>query len=329
MRILLISRPGDCFPYIISNGLLEMLRKHGFEGEIIHEIPFLMRSLPLNEKPIRWDVNLGFRFRERIKYFRSDYRLRKKLAKADMIIISECFANLFWRNYMYVEILRKISKAKIVSYTDGPLDSAPEHKLRWLNSNDFDETRFDYNLFVTDKIERKWELKANQFKIGVKLTELANIKLSTNIFQVLFDFDQEGFEEERELQIRTIETLGIRNRKLTGNYSNKEIRQIYSESNLLFLSFPETFGLSIAEALYYGCKIMIPDRSWVMSWDLYEELPECFVVYTGDNIAEILRMESENSNGSREKVQRQFQEKYPFFVNGNTIELENFLNHFS
>jgi hypothetical protein len=258
-----------------------------------------------------------------------DHRLKKKLAEADLIIVSECFANLFWRNYMYIEILRKISKAKIVSYSDAPLNSAPIHKLRWLNSNDFDETRFDYNLFVTDKIQRKVELKANQFKIGVKLTELTDFNLSNNIFQVLFDFEQDGFEEERELQVRAVQSLGIQNKKLFGKYTNKEIRQIYSESNLLFLSSPETFGLSIAEALYYGCKIMIPDRSWVMSWDLYEELPECFVVYNRDNIVEVLISELMSLNNSREKVQRQFQEKYPFFTHGNTNEVEKFLNQFS
>lgn len=329
MRILIFSRPGDCFPNIISKGLLEMIQNHGFEAEVIHEIPFLMRSLPLNEKPIRWEVNLGFRIREKIKYCWTDYRLKKKLAKADLIVVSECFANLFWKNYLYIEILRKISKAKLVSYSDGPLNSAPDHKLRWLNSNDFDETRFDFNLFVTDKIEQKFELNANQFKIGVKLTELTEFKLSTKIFQVLFDFDQEGFEEEREFQVRAVNSLGIQNKKLIGKYSNKEIRQIYSESNLLFLSFPETFGLSIAEALYYGCKIMIPDRSWVMSWDLYEELPDCFVVYNRNNITEVLRKELMSVNFSREKIQRQFQEKYPFFVHGNTNELEKFLNQFS
>jgi hypothetical protein len=328
MRIIIISRSGDRFPNIISKGLLEMIQNLGFEGEIIYEIPFLMRSLPLNEKPVRWEANIGFRLREKIKYFIYDYKLKKKLAKSDLIIVSECFANLFWRNYIYVEVLRKISKAKIVSYTDGPLDSAPEHKLRWLTTNDFDETRFDYNLFVTDKIERKLDLNANQFKIGVKLTELNNFKFTSNIIQVLFDFDQEGFEQERELQIKAVESLGIQYRKLIGKYSNKEIRKIYSESNLIFLSFPETFGLSIAEALYCGCRIIIPDRSWVMSWDLYEKLPECFVVYNSDNIIDVLRKESESTNYSRDKVQRDFLEKYPFFLNGNKNELEKFLIQF-
>ena len=184
MRIFIVSRPGDCFPNIISKGLLEMIRNQGFEAEVIHAIPFLMRSLPLNEKPIRWEVNIGFRIREKIKYFLTDYRLKKKLAKADLIIVSECFANLFWKNYLYVEILRKVSKAKIVSYSDGPLNSAPDHKLRWLNSDDFDETRFDFNLFVTDKIEQKFELTAKQFKIGVKLTELTELALPLSLIHI-------------------------------------------------------------------------------------------------------------------------------------------------
>ena len=246
-----------------------------------------------------------------------------------MIIISECYANLFWRNYLNIEILRKNSKAKIVSYSDGPLNAAPLHKKRWINENDFDETRFDYNLFVTDKIEQKNALKSNQFKVGIKLTELFKFKSIESNFQVLFDFDQEGFEEEREYQINVVESLGIRNTKLIGQYSNHEIRKIYSQNNLLFLSFPETFGLSIAEALYYGCKIMIPNRSWVMSWDLYEKLPNCFIEYNIDNIEELLKNEIINQNNSREKVQLEFIEKYPFFINGNTIELQKFIKQVS
>ena len=77
MRIIIISRPGDCFPNIISKGLKEMIQKQGFEVEILYEIPYLMRSLPLTEQPIRWEANFGFRIREKIKYFFHDFFLKK------------------------------------------------------------------------------------------------------------------------------------------------------------------------------------------------------------------------------------------------------------
>lgn len=328
MRILIISRPGDCFPNIISKGLLEMIRNQGFEAEIAHKIPFLMRSLPLNEKPIRWEVNLGFRLREKIKYFLSDYWFKKKLAKTDLIIVSECFANLFWRNYLYIEVLRKISKAKIVSYSDGPLNSAPLHKTRWLNGNDFNESRFDYNLFLTDKIEQKFELNTNQYKIGVNLC-ISDVFLLKNIsdsFKVLLDFDQPGFDDERKFQQTYLQSQNIPFTRLKGIYSNKNLREIYQNHNILFLSFPETFGLSIGEALSLGCKVAIPNRNWVMSWDLFDELPYFFIQYDSESIFQVLEEEKKTTLKDRLKVIKDFKVLYPEFIFGHTDNLKLFLS---
>ncbi len=329
MRILIISRPGDCFPNIISKGLLEMIRNQGFEAEITHEIPFLMRSLPLNEKPIRWEVNLGFRLREKIKYFFHDFLLKKKLAKKDVIIISECFANLFWKNYLYVEAIRKITNARIVSYTDGPLDSAPLHKKRWINNNDRDEDFFDFNLFLTDKIERKVQLKKNQYKIGVNLCISEEIIKVDCDFKILLDFEQIGFESERTFQKMFLLSQNILFTQLLGQYTNAQIRKIYSEHNILFLSYPETFGLSIGEALCVGCKIAVPDRNWVMSWDIYDELPYFFIIYNSENLYEILEKEKKLSKEERIRVIKDFKSLYPDFIFGNDKNLEMFLHQLS
>jgi hypothetical protein len=328
MIILIVARSGDCFPNIISKGLLKMFQNQGLEAEVIHEIPFLMRSLPLNQKPIRWEVNLGFRVRQKIKYFWNDYRLKKKFAKADLIIVSECFANLFWKNFIYIEVLRKISKAKIVSYSDGPLNSAPLHKLRWLNENDFDESRFDYNLFLTDKIEQRFKLNTNQYKIGVNLciSEKFQTKNNFKSFKVLLDFDQPGFENERKLQLTYLQHQNIPFTRLIGKFSNKHIREIYLNHNILFLSFPETFGLSIGEALSLGCKIAIPNRDWVMSWDLFDELPYFFLQYNSENIFEILEEEKNATLEDRLKVISDSKALYQDFVYGNEDNLKLFLS---
>lgn len=328
-KIVIISRPGDCFPNIISKGLLKMLQNQGLEAEVIHEISFLMRSLPLKEKPIRWEVNLGFRLRQKIKYFLNDYRLKKKFANADLIIVSECFANLFWKNYIYIEVLRKISNAKIVSYSDGPLNSAPLHKLRWLNENDFDESRFDYNLFLTDKIEQRIDLHSNQYKIGVNLciSDIFQAKNDYQSFKVLLDFDQPGFEKERKLQLTHLQSQNISFTQLKGQYSNNHIRDIYLNHNILFLSFPETFGLSIGEALSLGCKVAIPNRNWVMSWDLFDELPYFFLQYNSENIFKILEEEKNATSEDRFKVIADFKALYPEFVFGHENNLKMFLSN--
>ena len=235
---------------------------------------------------------------------------------------------MFWKNYIYIEVLRKISNAKIVSYSDGPLNSAPLHKKRWLNGNDFNESRFDFNLFLTDKIEKKFELNANQYKIGVNLciSDVFQLNNISDSFKVLLDFDQPGFEDERKLQQTYLQSQYIPFTRLKGIYSNRNLRAIYQNHNILFLSFPETFGLSIGEALSLGCKVAIPNRNWVISWDLFDELPYFFLQYDSENIFQILEEEKNSTLNDRLKVITDFKALYPEFVFGHEDNLKLFLS---
>ena len=108
MKIAILSRPGDCFPNIISKGLVEMFAKENVYAEIINDaIPMLMRLLPLSEEPKHWKNNLHFRIRNKIKFYFHDYKIINRLEKYDAIILSECLPNAYWRNYYDIESLKK------------------------------------------------------------------------------------------------------------------------------------------------------------------------------------------------------------------------------
>ena len=176
----------------------------------------------------------------------------------------------------------------LISYTEGPLDSAPLNKQKHLDKDDYDESIYDFNLFVTDIMELRKELNTKQALAGVNIS---NYEILTPIhkteFLAVLDFVQPGFEKYRHDQIRVLQSLGIKTIQLEGWYKIEEIRRIYSQASAFFLSFPETFGLPIAECLACGAYIFSPDSSWPMSWRLDKnlvsmgpgQLPDCFQIY--------------------------------------------------
>jgi hypothetical protein len=339
MKIAIITQDKPCFPRVISEGLRDALINNNCKVELIHAIPFLMRSLPLKKKPIRWHANFNYRLRQKIKYIFHDYFLVKKLQNFDIIIVAESYANLFWENYLYIEILRKKTNAKIISYSDSPLNAAPINKLRWLKSSDFDESRFDANLFLTNTVEVYYPNKANQFTIGVNLSYLYKQELfnKNNILAVL-DFPQNGYESDRLLQIQVLNELGIQTLELKENYSREDILKIYQSATFFFLSSPETFGLSIAECLSFGTLIFTPSSSWPMAWRLNKNpksnedgfLPSmCFKVYGDEaNLKNILNnlIIEYDFNNSPQNVIKCFRENYTNYFEGDRNQFEAFLN---
>lgn len=291
MKIAILSRPGPCFPSIISEGLQQMLQELNIESNIHYNgISVIMRLLPMNEKPRRWKSNFQFRIRDKLWNYFSDRRLLNELKKCDAIVISECYPNAFWRDYFAIATLKKIVKGKVISYTEGPLDSAPGIKQSLLSADDYPEDIYDYNLFVSELIEvRKKAHPPRQYEIGMNIIyEGFQLNKKTG-FTALIDFAQPGFEQFREQQKRVLKKLNIPFIELEGKYQLDAIRQLYQQASVFFLAFPESIGLPIAECLASGTYIFVPDEKWPMAWRLPVEecpstmmLPDCFKVYHSD-----------------------------------------------
>jgi hypothetical protein len=342
MKIAIISRSGPCFPNIISQGLMHSLKQLDNHVDIFYEgIPFLMRLLPLSKRPKRWHNNWHFRLRNKIIFYLKDKAFIKTLNNYDIIIISECYPNAFWKNYFAIEELRKLYKGKVVSYTEAPIEAAPANKLRHFDEDDYDETRFNYNLFVTDRMEIEWVLNEKQSKFGINLTYNKKLvpKTKTNFIAVV-DFAQPGYENIRATQLAILKKLEIETIVLEGRYPIEEIQEIYRNAAIFFMAFPETFGLPIAECLACGTMIATPSSSWPMAWRINENpksneegtLPsQCFKVYKNETDLEQMLIDLQQNFDFIEtplKVVREFKNVYSHFYNGNIEALKSMMKDF-
>ena len=315
-----------------------MLNELGVANKIFYDsIPMLMRLLPLRKKPKRWHNNLQFRIRNKLTHYSKDKHLLKELQQYDAIVLSECYPNAFWKNYLAIEEFKKIYEGALISYTDGPLDAAPLHKIKHLDKDDYDESVYDFNLFVTDTLEIKTRVHDKQAVAGICIAQNAALRpQQKKEFIAVVDFAQPGYEAYREQQIRVLRKTGIKTIVLDGTYPIQTIREIYREAAIFFLSFPETFGLPIAECLACGTYVCTPDSAWPMAWRLDAAplswapgvLPDCFRVYQNETELEnmLLGLRAEYDLVKTPlAVFNRFKEYYPRFYNGDEQALKNML----
>jgi len=342
LKIAVFSRPGPCFPNVISQGLVDMLRDLQIESKIFYDsIPMLMRLLPLNKKPKRWYNNLQFRIRNKLVHYREDKKLIKELKKYDAIIISECYPNAFWRNYFAIEELKALFHGPVISYTESPLNAAPLNKERLLDKDDYGEDIYDFNLFVTDVMETKISPNEKQAIAGNNLSHNTSLTITAKKeFTAVVDFAQPGYERYREQQLHTLVKMGIKTIVLEGRYPIEEIRNIYAQASVFFISFPETFGLPIAECLACGAYVFTPDSAWPMAWRLDEHpvsmapgiLPSCFRVYSNEaDLENQLReiMNTYDPKNTPAVVFNTFLAHYRKFYYGDREALQSLLNKFN
>lgn len=137
-----------------------------------------------------------------------------------------------------------------------------------------------------------------------------------------------------------MESLGIKTIQLEGKYPIEEIRRIYNQASAFFISFPETFGLPIAECLACGAYIFSPDSSWPMSWRLDENpvsmgpgvLPDCFQIYRDKeelrNMLTVLLAQFDPEQTPL-KVFNTYKANYSRFYSGNQSGIKNILDQFN
>ena len=147
--------------------------------------------------------------------------------------------------------------------------------------------RYDWHLAVTDTTEVRSLPKPPWSVVGLNLEgEGLGLGHKKDFFAIV-DFERKGYEKFRDDQIRVLDKLGLPYVAFEKRMTMPEIRDYYKRASLIFLSFPETFGVPIAECLACGTAVFTPSSSWPMSWRLDENpkpnseglLPECFIEY--------------------------------------------------
>ncbi len=278
-----------------------------------------------------------FLLRQKIYHFFSDRFLLLKLKKYDLIVVSDCIPNAYWRGYYDIEKLRKWVKKPVALYEVYYLGNSITHSHILKSQHHHGIERYDWNFSISEIAEIRNQ-PSEILRWGSIGLHIANCGLKAkrkDSINAIIDFPQEGFEQTRIEQIEILKLFPQINLIfLTGNYTFNEIRKIYQEASLFFVQFPEAFGVSIAECLSSGCQVVVKDPEWAMSWRLDDQegktfLPDCFFVYENpQNLRNYLQdfLHDYDAEKTPLKVNSSFMQHYPQFYLGDSKKLINSFN---
>lgn len=332
MTIAILTRSDFRSPRVLADSLKVQLEGQGAKAEISFEINLLNRLVSFK----RSQLSFHFWLIRKIKNYREDNRLLKKLKNFDVIIISECIPNAFSKRLYDVEKLKKKIKKPIGLCEVYYLGNAPTQIDLLRKNKEALTNRYDFHLSLSNVTEIRELPSKNWYPIGIKAQSWKLKPLPKKEFIAIIDFAQPGYENHRKIQISALNKAGIKYISLEKPYSFKEIRNIYQQGAFFFIESPEAFGVSILECLCCGCQIFTPKSSWPMSWRLNEQpevggdgiLPSCFTVYQNEEqlIRELASFKKEyDLVESPKKVFESFLSCYPDFYYGNDREVKRLL----
>jgi hypothetical protein len=171
------------------------------------------------------------------------------------------------------------------------------------------------------------------FHVGLNLDDGTLFPDQRGQFVALLDFPRKEHIEERNVQIEALRATDTPFIELKGKYKISEIRRIYRQCAMYFLSFRESFGLPIVELQACGAKVFTPYADWCPSHWIKSDLripgagrlPSNFVVY--DNSKDFLISEIQRLRASFDPnaVRRQLLVDHPELYVGNTESLSDFI----
>lgn len=337
-KIAIITRPDYRSPRILAESLKSQIEKAGHIADIFFDIDALTRLRKYSET--NKSIKYHYWLRKKISNYFKDLFLLKKLNTYDAIVISECSPNGFWRNLYHVEELRGLINKPILYHEVYYLQNAPTQIDKLMRNKDPMIERYDFHLALTDVTEIKSLPNKHWASVGLDMTNWGLSYRTKNEFVALVDFVQDGYEKYQQEQIKALENLNIKYVVLKGSYSISEIRNLYKHSAVLFLQFPEAFGMPIAECLACGVQIFTPNSGWPMSWRLDDNpavhgsgiLPSCFTVYDGEIDLKMKLLsfkEQYDLKKTPKSIFDHFISNYSYLYSGNSNEVKRAIDFIS
>ena len=220
-RVAILSRSHDRSPKILAMGLQDMLRKNGYTADIYYDGIGLLSRLFSIFKPIYNQIRLHYRIRQKIRFLTKDRKLIKKLKTYDLIVLSECIPNAYWRGYYAIEELKVRTCRPIALYEVYYLGNSIFQYNELVKGHHHGLERFDWNFSVSEITEKKLiPSYLNKWSVvGLNLTCTGLVVREKEEFIVVVDFEQVGYEESRKDQLEVLAQLGIKTISLEGSYS--------------------------------------------------------------------------------------------------------------
>ncbi|EPR67540.1 hypothetical protein [Cyclobacterium qasimii] len=336
-KIAIVTKPNYSSPRILANCLHSFFSQaEGVQSEVFHEL-FVFKRLLSYAKVAKNYNYFSWKSYQLIHYIQDQLFLRK-LKKYDAVVVVECSPKAFLNNsFDFVKLKGILKDIPLIFHEVYYLGNGPTMVTYLAEGGHHQEDIFDWHLSVSEVTEIRSKPKAPWSQIGLYLKSTGLVPVPKKEHLAVIDFYREGYEEERNVQIKALEAVGIPYIELSGSYTFDEIRDVYKKATFYFLQFPESFGLPIAECMSCGAYVFTPDTSWAMAWRLDDEvqihgpgkLADCFVVYDGQKGLEekLIQYKSEyDLQESPKKVFQIFMDNYSDYYEGNKPELDNFLN---
>ena len=285
MKVAILRSSKNSSPKVLANGLGEMLEELGIESEAF-DVSLLYRKLPILRRSRHFPGPVVHAVARAARWL-PDAATLEKLSTCDVIVVSECCPEAFFRNSLGIEYLRKKLGKPIVLYEVFFLENSPFQVRQLEAANHYLAPRYDWHFAAADITEFRAipSAESRWSRVGLRIAKSNLRHGSKSGFLALVDFPQPGNEQFRADQIRALKELGIEYLELSGSgrYSIHEIREIYNQTSVFFLQHMESFGVSIAEALAAGNQIFSPSHAWAMAWKVGDanQLPDVFTLYEG------------------------------------------------
>ena len=335
MRILILTRIDDASPKVLAFSLRNMLERQGVKVDVSFRINILKRMNHHNY--LSSSLGLTYlKIKNKLQSIIGDFKFIRDLKTYDAIIISECTPNSFWLDYYAIEKLKKIISPKpVILYEVYFLGNTPYQIDKLIGQGNPTIERYDWHLAITNITEIQSSPKPPWSCIGLDLKSLDLKPTVKNEFFAIVDFEQSGYEKERCMQIKALEFLKIPYVSFSSRMPMAEIRNYYRKASLIFLQFPEAFGIPVAECLSCGTAVFTKEIEWVMSWRIVNTdstnkftLPECFYVYNNYErlIKQLKKLRDEyHQKTTPVSVFNTFITNYPHFYEGDDSSLKEFL----
>ncbi len=336
IKIAIITRSQNSSPKVLAESLAKQLSLLDVNPKIFYQINALKRLLKYGAVRKKYPYYKWFIYK--MMFSIADSFFLHKLKTFDAIVISDCSPLGFFHDSYDIERLHGIvGSTPIIFYEVYYLGNAPQVLDMLKEKKQATIERYNWHLSVTDITEIKNKPAPPWSQVGIYLRSTGLRPNTKEKIMAVVDFAQPGHEHYRNEQIQILQKLNVPYISLEKRYAISEIRNIYQQATFYFMQSLESFGLPIAECLCCGNLIFTPDSSWPMAWRLDENpkiyapgsLPECFVVYRGqDDLETKLKkiIKDYDFTETPKKIFEIFLKHYPTYYEGNSIALKDVLS---
>ena len=348
MKIAILCNRENSYIKIMAEGLQRMLSEIREEGEVFYDGLAALEQLPPGFKQYIREPSHGSVAQKALKYVIKEipslYSSLKNLRKFDAVVIVKSLPGAFSKSFFHDATLRHyLPGIPIILYD---LYYLPTRNLwgKWLKegnrdwqigeSQNWGLERYDWYLCASVVSECPMPKGPQPYSlIGLNLSDGTLSPDPKEEFQALVDFEHTPDAYERAVQIVALKETRTKYVVLNGRYSIREIRQIYKNSSIYFLTMRESFGLPICKLQACGSYVFTPYAEWAPShWlkkDVMQpgpgELPSNFVVYGNDKDLLIKEIKRIKAMYDPKEVVNNFHRNHRQYFYGDSGELKGFI----